>query len=164
MRKILMSLILALSALGTQAQVTAELQVFASLGTFTSSGTFSVSATMGESIVNSVTSGNLITLQGFQQPLSGGMVSIDAPLAPFSLTVFPNPVQNQLSIDLSGRLEQPIRLQLFDASGRSISDWDFELSQPGFTQRSTEQLATGMYFLRVSQLDGKYASTMPIIR
>ncbi|MEM7369021.1 MAG: T9SS type A sorting domain-containing protein [Bacteroidota bacterium] len=166
MRTIIISIIISFWAIGIQAQVTIQPRVFASMGSFTSSGNISISTTMGESLIQTKSfSGDLAVTQGFQQPnlmMASGID--DLADAPFHLNVFPNPVGEVLSVELSGIVTQPIRLQLFDAQGRAIDKWSFELAHTGLIQRSMEHLASGMYVLKVSQTDGKYAGALTILR
>lgn len=166
MRTICISILVAFWTISLQAQVTAEQNVFSSLGTFTSSGSFSVSATMGESLIESkFLSGNFSVMQGFQQPTILLPDAIgDLSDAPFQLNAFPNPVGAVLNLELSGTVAKPIRLQLFDAQGRAINQWDFEVSHTGITQRSMEELASGMYMLRISQPSSNYAGSLRILK
>lgn len=162
--RIFLTLFLALMAWSLQAQVTASRYVFATAGTASSSTGLNASSTIGEPIIGTVTTSPLVVTQGFQQT-EDGTVSIETPWTDrFALTAYPNPVADHLTLELTGTLDQPLQVQLFDARGRAMPGWGFEIRQPGQIQRSTQALASGAYFLRVSQAGSGQTQTLSLIR
>lgn len=166
MKRIFISILAILCYYGMNAQqFNADLVVFSSLGQFVESGNVSFSVTMGDSFIETKTSGNVSFLQGFQQPEGFGSTGIkELADAPFELKVFPIPAKEQLNIELKGDVFHPIQFQLFDASGKAIDAWSFELSNIGLTQRSANDLAPGLYMLRVFQAEGNYGGAITILK
>ena len=167
MKRILISILAILCYFGLEAQVNGEQVVYSSLGQFVEAGNgLSFSVTMGESLIMTKSlSGGLSVLQGFQTPVGDGTTGInDLADAPFELKVFPNPAKEQLNIELKGDVFHPIQFQLFDASGKAIDAWSFELSNVGLMQRSANDLAPGLYMLRVFQAEGNYGGAITILK
>jgi hypothetical protein len=159
---LLIAILLAFS--GLQAQVTAERYVFASMGSFTTSGNLSFSATLGETLIGTTTSGTLNFLQGYQIP-DEMSVGIESSLGPnIQVSVFPNPVVDDIYIQFEGVLNRPVQLQLFDAKGSAISGWAIEVREAGTVSRNIANLASGTYFLQMRQNDGQLLKTMPVIK
>lgn len=117
----------------------------------------SASKIIGETIVLSRTSGDITALP------TNRPITLDTRL-PYDMTVYPNPEGDILSLKLEGTVNQPIRVQLVDASGNLMTGWSFELDRPGFIRRSTQELPSGVYYLRLSYADGSHASSIPILR
>ena len=69
-----------------------------------------------------------------------------------------------ITLSLTGVLNEPVDIQLFDASGRAISEWNFSLRESGDKQMSTESLAKGVYILRFSQNNGEKVHSLRIMR
>ncbi|WP_171037917.1 T9SS type A sorting domain-containing protein [Dyadobacter luticola] len=69
----------------------------------------------------------------------------------FSATTYPNPVDDQFSVNIEGAGGEKVRLQLLDLSGRTILD-KVVTAETGTYQETIPmaQKQTGMYLLRVS--------------
>jgi len=159
---ILIALLLALT--GMQAQLTAERTIFSPLGGFTSSGSISFSYTAGEPQIGTTTSGTNSFLVGFQVP-SDMTVGIEASLGQgVEVSIFPNPVSDEMYIEFEGNLSQTVYLQLYDAKGSVVEGYDFQVRQAGITSRNLSALTSGTYFLRLSREDGQLFKTLPLIK
>jgi len=162
--RIFLTALLLSCAWSLSAQVTASRFVFSTFGSAKTGATLNATQTMGEPLIGTVSTSSLIATQGFQQA-DDGTVSIKTPWTnQLEVTVFPNPVADHMILELEGTLEEPLQVQLFDASGRLMPGWSFSIRNTGKTERSTEALPTGAYFLRVSQTNGGQVQTLPIIR
>lgn len=64
-----------------------------------------------------------------------------------SLSVYPNPVKGQLTIEAIGNWPNSVQVGLYDAAGRYVSG--FQLNGTGRTQWDLGGLAAGMYYLRL---------------
>nr|WP_295926412.1 YCF48-related protein [uncultured Dyadobacter sp.] len=75
----------------------------------------------------------------------------ETPKAAFRATTYPNPVDDQFSVNVEGAVGEKVRLQLLDISGRTILD-KVVAAGTGACQEtlSMVQKQTGMYVLRVS--------------
>ena len=159
---ILIALLLALT--GMQAQLTAERTIFSPSGGFTSSGSISFSYTAGEPQIGTTTSGTNSFLVGFQVP-SDMTVGIEASLGQgVEVSIFPNPVSDEMYIEFEGNLSQTVYLQLYDAKGSVVEGYDFQVRQAGITSRNLSALTSGTYFLRLSREDGQLFKTLPLIK
>ena len=98
---------------------------------------------IGEIIINTGFSDDFIITQGFHQEnvyLSTLKESIN-----IDLTIFPNPTTSSINIDFHDVINAPIKLDIYDASGKQwgITDLIYEQTH----NISLEGLAEGIYFL-----------------
>jgi hypothetical protein len=75
----------------------------------------------------------------------------ETPKVAFNATTYPNPVNDQFSVNIEGAGGEKVRLQLLDVSGRTILD-KVVTAETGTYQETIPmaQKQTGMYLLRVS--------------
>jgi subtilisin family serine protease len=73
-------------------------------------------------------------------------------------SVFPNPVQNQLTFLTQQSLPEKASIEIFNALGQSV----FQAKMPNEKQLDVSTLASGMYFVKVT--DGNQSSTKKIIK
>ncbi|MCE7067142.1 T9SS type A sorting domain-containing protein [Dyadobacter sp. CY326] len=78
-------------------------------------------------------------------------VEEETPNVAFNATTYPNPVDDQFSVNIEGAEGEKVRLQLLDVSGRTILD-KVVTAETGTHQETipVTQKQTGMYVLRVS--------------
>lgn len=83
----------------------------------------SVEWTVGEPVIETFSSSQNIVTQGFHQP---GLivVAIEENVLETSLNVFPNPVNEQLTIKNNGEVNKVIFI-IFDINGRKMMNGDF---------------------------------------
>jgi len=81
-------------------------------------------------------------------------------LSNFNLDFFPNPFDNQLTINLKTDNFQTATIEIFDAAGRLVQTETFNSRSLTF---ATEKLNEGFYFFHVS-LNGKSAASGKIIK
>ena len=122
------------------------------------------SYTAGEPQIGTTTSGTNSFLVGFQVP-SDMTVGIEASLGQgVEVSIFPNPVSDEMYIEFEGNLSQTVYLQLYDAKGSVVEGYDFQVRQAGITSRNLSALTSGTYFLRLSREDGQLFKTLPLIK
>ncbi|MEZ5072805.1 MAG: hypothetical protein R2751_18085 [Bacteroidales bacterium] len=111
-------LLLTLTHLSGQTELTPS--VVASAGGYAEGSNFSISWTLGELAVSTLTGGNLILTQGFQQPLamSTGTGPVIAELS--NISVFPNPVEEMIHIRFDLNLTSDYRIEIQDVTGRIL--------------------------------------------
>lgn len=74
-------------------------------------------------------------------------------LAEAELQVYPNPMQQEFTLKLHNDYEGPVRLMLFDMTGRILMEEDFEKTSPEHAEKlgiSGLSLPDGVYFLKLS--------------
>ncbi|MEL7250399.1 MAG: T9SS type A sorting domain-containing protein [Bacteroidota bacterium] len=94
---------------------------------------------------NSPTGGNI--------GLSGSQKSLDEPESAGSLKTFPNPVREQLTINIKLPYDSEVLVELYDTNGRKVMGYEEHLTieatqSAKFTWNSLSQLSSGMYFVR----------------
>ena len=137
--------------------VSAEQRVFASQGLHFEGSNFEISYTIGElALVNTATGNNSMLTQGFHQPDKFTIVSINNPEMLAGATVYPNPADQNVTLEMSGQRLKEYVVDLYDASGRKVSA-TLKLKQiPGTMQYTIPLtgLSAGTYVIRVISTDG----------
>lgn len=143
-----------------------EREVIASGGDYFSGSNASVEMTSGEATIATLSGGSNLLTQGFHQTKLT-IVALDDPaisgnLGNYDIKVFPNPVQDQLFIEIEGDLE-PVRTVVTDMRGKMI--WNRDALQIGMRHSlPMHQLADGMYFVRVFNSLGQPLKTFKITK
>jgi hypothetical protein len=139
--------------------------VIASSGTTFTSASASMDFTVGEVAITTLSTGNNILTQGFHQPLQAGSGINDEYNWETGISLYPNPVSDNLTIIFNGHLSAPCNMTLCDMTGKALARYEnirpetlnaLEISMQGYSQ--------GMYFLRIQSLDGVRSSTNKIIK
>ncbi len=74
------------------------------------------------------------------------------PSANFSVAVFPQPIEEQFTVEFNTKNTEDVQLSLFDLTGRIVEKWsEKRIPQGEFTLNLSikEDLAQGVYFLRI---------------
>jgi urease accessory protein UreH len=124
--------------------------VISSGGGYFEGENMSISWTLGELAVTTLSSGDLILTQGFQQPFDLDVGTRDNNNLSWGISVYPNPVGDQLRIrfDISDPGDYLIEVQ--DVTGRLVSQLLYKQVNPGdIILLNTSGYATGVYFLKV---------------
>lgn len=138
-------LLSALVAIGTSASAQAD--VVGSGGDGIGSGG-TVSYTVGQVFYQENNFNTGIESQGVQQPYEVSVVT-DArqnTLEDVELQVFPNPTAEHITILATGKLDEELTVQLFDALGRELTSSGLESTG---TEIPMQTLASATYFLVV---------------
>ena len=135
-------------------------QVVATAGSSFSATTGSISFTIGESIAQTMSSGDKTLTMGFQQP--GITVSIISELKylGYEITAYPNPVSDELNLRLSRDGLNELQYILCDMNGKVILQKNLEGL---ITKIPFGQLPSGFYILKIT--DGvKELKTFKVIK
>ncbi len=102
-------------------------EVVASAGGNASAEALSVSYTIGEPAVGTLVAGDLIVVQGFQQGYVLG-TSIDEfeALGSSDFSVYPNPVNDELFVEVKGSNSELYEIMCFDLTGRLLYKENFD--------------------------------------
>lgn len=100
--------------------VTPEIQVIASGGAYFEINGVSLSYTMGEPLTTTLVGyqGALFLTQGFQQPDSQTLVSVEPQQVKVDYRVYPNPTKDWLYVRLNTVQPVALSFQVFDAKGQ----------------------------------------------
>ena len=143
-------------------QITSEPSVIASGGAYVEAETMSISWTLGELATTTLTGGDMILAQGFQQPFDFG-TGISTKELTWSITAYPNPVTDALFVkfDIDGVKEFWIEIQ--DVTGRVISlEQQKEIFPGDVVQLNTSNFTYGVYFLKVFTPDREQSQVLSI--
>ncbi len=85
---------------------------------------YSVSYTIGEIFTPTISAGNTIITQGFQQPFNSYAITVPESYNMLnSVNIFPNPFTNELNIRIQGSQDlEELEVFIFDISGRLVEN------------------------------------------
>jgi hypothetical protein len=128
-------------------------QVIASAGDYFSNGNVSLSWTLGEPVIETYTTANIILTQGFQQPELLTVGINDVLKSDFSSTIYPNPTFNIISVQLNNQKNAQFTVEIINGLGQVIQSLNFDAvknKQNNFQLNLTD-LSVGMYQIRLSE-------------
>ena len=126
-----------------------------------------LSWTIGEVITETVSNGNYTLTQGFQQP-HYNITSIpddpnikNEPIG--DISVYPNPVGDQLNVSFKDMKQDNIMITVFDLHGKMLFN-DFAENTNSVKQINMSNVAKGNYVIRFATKDGKMLKSFKIIK
>jgi hypothetical protein len=138
-------------ALSVSAQVKQE--VIASAGGYNEAGIgsnkISISWTLGETIIPTYSSGNLILTHGFQQQLIVTAVEENIDVA-VNVKVFPNPASEFVNIRFEAPVNVEIVVTVIDSQGKLVKK-DIIESSMSEKQINLQDVPAGIYYLRLAK-------------
>ena len=138
-----------LLSVAMSAQITLTPSVISSGGGYAEGDNISISWTLGELAVTTLTGGNMILTQGFQQPFDVG-VGIRKDEVNWDISVYPNPVGDELRVRFDIDKTGDFIVEIQDVTGRLISQVQHTQVHPGdIILLNTSAYTTGIYFLKV---------------
>ena len=158
------------TASSANAQVASlERTVYASAGEYLApqGAPLTLSCTIGEPIVETLYSVKLILTQGFQQPLENDIVnSVDIETADWSIKAFPNPFNDNVSVEISSDKSSEFTIMITNLIGQNLGQEYLANTFPGKNvyQLNTASLATGMYVVTVASKDGKLVKSFKMTK
>ena len=81
-------------------------------------------------------------------------VERETPETPLRIDIYPNPAVGQTTVSVSGATGDAVRIEVFDVRGRQVPVPAASLSLPGSAVLDTDDLATGLYFVRIASSHG----------
>ena len=139
-----------------QAQVSAN----ASGGDATGSGG-TVAYSVGQVVYTTNTDASGTVSQGVQQPYEIFTVGIKETELNISLSVFPNPTADNLTLQISDYNNEKLSYQLFDMQGKLLNNGQVTAQQ---TQINTASLPPATYFINVVNQENKKVQSFKIIK
>ena len=137
------------------AQVKLAPTVISSGGGYYEGESISISWTLGEVAVTTLSAGDIILTQGFQQPFDID-VGFENEQASFGISAYPNPVGDQLRVRFDIQDPGDYLVEIQDVTGRLVRQMEYSSVNPGdILLLNTSTYTTGVYFLRVSTRDRK---------
>lgn len=136
----------------------AEQQVISSSGNHYNNGTIQLSYTIGEPVISTESNTTSTLTQGFHQT-NWKFLGLEDFAPEITISVFPNPVMNQLNIQSNDFIG--ITYQLFDSNGKLVFEDELKDSN---TQLNTETLAPAMYSIFFRSEDKSNLKTFKLIK
>ena len=149
-------LLLGLGLTGLQAQTSVN-----ATGSNASGSGGSVSYSVGQVVYTTNTGTNGSVAQGVQQPFEIFTVGIKETALNISLTAFPNPTMDNLTLQISDYNNEKLSYQLFDMQGKQLSNGQIVAQQ---TQINMNSLPTATYFVNVVNQENKKVQSFKIIK
>lgn len=138
----------------------AQESVNASGGDATSSGG-TVAYSVGQLVYTTNTSSSGTVSQGVQQAYEIYSVGIKETELNISLSVFPNPTADNLTLQISDYNNEKLSYQLFDLQGKLLNNGQVTAKQ---TQINTSSLPSANYFINVVNQENKKVQSFKIIK
>lgn len=122
-----------------------------------------ISSTIGEPIAGTVTDGNKIFNQGFQQSdLTIRVATQEVPQEQVSAKVFPNPAKDEMVVELDNVTTENVTLRLYNVSGQLLLSQKTEVKQGQPIRLDVNFFSNGLYLLRITQ-NGKRDFTKQVV-
>lgn len=158
MKRLIFILFAIIFVLSVNGQVKQE--VIASAGGSNTGGNLSISWTLGETIIPTYQSGNLILTHGFQQQLIITAVEENFDIL-VNIKVFPNPASDNLNIRFEEPIDGEVVITIIDSQGRLVKTETIEATTME-KQISLQELGGGVYFLRMTK--GKLVNVYKVVK
>ena len=159
-KSVLIALMFTLAAVFARGQSLSP-TVLSNAGGYFDNGAVSLSWTLGELAVTTISSGNYVLTQGFQQVFDFG-TSIDNPEEiTWSFMIYPNPVQDRLRLSFSLQEITDVIVEIMDVSGRKMLTRNlYGLIGKTESVIDIEHLSQGMYMLHIISADRRTRKTV----
>ena len=164
--KYFLTLFLLGSAYSGYSQVSLSQSVISSTGNFYSTSSSNYSYTAGEVVVSTQSSGSFVFTQGFHQP---SFVSTSTNIqeyadANLSVSIFPNPTADNISIEITSEKEIDLNIEIVDMLGKVVGKVK-QLDQ--FIGHSVYQcelggFSSGLYFIKISSTNDQFNKTIRV--
>lgn len=135
-------------------------QTIIPVGNNVQSPTGSVSYSVGQTFYEAQETVTGKVNPGVQQPYEIFVLAANENAVRSSISVYPNPVKDFLTIDFNSEKVDNSSFQLLDVSGKLINKGNLKNAK---TQISANSLPAGMYILRITN-DSKLVKTFKIIK
>jgi hypothetical protein len=135
-------------------------QVISSTGGTASNGSGTLSFTLGELVIDTRTSGGTTITQGFHQTKLTITAVSELPCLTFSITAFPNPTSDFVTLKTARENNEKLTYGLFDMQGKLLLKG--ELLQ-GEAQVPFATFAAATYIIKITK-EGKDIKTLKIVK
>lgn len=139
-------------------------QVVASTGNVCNQNNVQISYTVGEPVIHTLSYSNTILTQGYQQPHYNITVIPEHQNCLPNLLIFPNPVNDNLTIQFNNNEQLSAKIVLLDASGKQLLLLQQLLPADSYIDIPMHSLAAGKYFISIEIQDLNQIKTFEIIK
>lgn len=131
-------------------------EVISSAGETLQSSTTSLDFTLGQLVISTETSSNIIITQGFQQSFEEIVDALAVAQEAVVVRTYPNPTRGFLTI--ASESEQEIRYTIYSLMGNKVANGTFQKN----TQLNIEKFAKGTYQLLLTNAQDQLIQTFKI--
>ena len=121
----------------------------------------SVAYSIGQVVYTANTSPSGTVSQGVQQAYEIFLIGINETELNSSLSVFPNPILDNLTLQISDYYNEKLSFHLYDLQGKSLNKEQIIAEQ---TQINTSSLPPATYFIEVLNQENKHVQSFKIIK
>lgn len=121
----------------------------------------SVAYSIGQTVYTTNTGSNGSVAQGVQHAYEIFSVGIKETALNFSLTAFPNPTMENLTLQINDYNNEQLSYQLVDVQGKQLRNGQITAQQ---TQINMDYLPTATYFIHVANQENINVQTFKIIK
>jgi hypothetical protein len=134
-----------------KAQVNIENQAVSNAGEFYTGSWGSLQVNIaGEPVIETISGGNAIITQGFEQPKFKGVGIISLPANAPAINLYPNPASSEVNIAFSLPNAGKIAFRLFDMAGREVGGYAKDIQAGQQTEViNLDNLSQGLYMLNI---------------
>ncbi|MCH8902780.1 MAG: T9SS type A sorting domain-containing protein [Bacteroidetes bacterium] len=116
----------------------------------------SITWTIGQGFYQTISNSANTLTQGFNQPLKQAIELVDKEIG---ITIYPNPTRSQLTIQTSNNFSD-LTFELLDIQGRILIVKSTTANS--FVEMSMDNVSTGLYFLKISDAQGRLIRTYKV--
>jgi len=141
--------------------------VYSSGGKYISDPAISVGFTIGEPVVFTGLGSGIILSQGFEQPDKPLITSVPSSTSLLYVNAFPNPVKDQLYIQLNSSNLDRLQLEVFDVQGKRMQgeqDINVLTSMGDILSLDFSSFVPGIYFIRIWSDINHFNNVIKIIK
>lgn len=121
----------------------------------------SVAFSVGQVVYTTTTNTAGILAQGVQQPFEISIVGLNETATNISLTVFPNPTADNLTLQLSDFKSEKLSYQIYDLQGKQLNSQQIVAPQ---TTIEMKTLPNSTYFIYVVNQENKKVQSFKILK
>jgi len=159
MKRYSLVLVIVFFALSAVAQ-TYKQDVIASAGGYNTGGNLSISWTLGETIIPTFQSGNLILTHGFQQQIL--ITAVEENLETLvKVTIYPNPASDIVNISFEEALDSEVSFNLINSQGKVVKSNTIEAATIE-KQIDLQDIPKGIYYLKLTK--GKLSNVYKVVK
>lgn len=165
--KNLITICLIISGLTARSQ-TIEKQVIGNLGGISSGGSYSVDCTVGETAVDTFSSGSILLYQGYHHPADTvNSTSVPEIKLMASAILFPNPTSANAILRISGAsVSTNLLVQVYSLEGKLISTSKMVVNKSSRSETSIDlgSESAGVYLVRITDKNSLYTQSLRLTK
>lgn len=132
-------------------------------GTTESMNSNTISYSIGQPVVSTIQSGDVVVTQGFQQSDQKSSTGTIDLLPDGVYTVFPNPSNGKFSVELDAMTSNEGVIEIYNLIGQKIETMTLMPSPYHFVDFELENVSSGVHFVTLKSIEGQTLFTQNIL-